>query len=229
MLQEDADAGRDHERQGERDDLRQADPRAPDLVDVLRAREGQQTGERAADRRPPGHQPEQDERESERSHHLHERVAACEGGAEEHPVGEVDDPAREHTDREGEPVGPAGVSHDVVRDQGAGGTDGAEGDVQHAGRPVQHDEADARERVHAPERQPDHDEGLEELPVHAEHARARRLVMWCPVHPDRRHRSMSLSGVELVLLLPDLRVCASDLSTGAIAKHFSLTTTLPSL
>src|SRR5665213_1033735 len=48
------------------------------------------------------------------------------------------------------------------------GADGAERDVQHPGGPVQHDQSDAGERVHASERQADHDERLEEQPVHAE-------------------------------------------------------------
>ena len=46
--EEDADGGRDHEREPDRDDLRQADARLEDLVAVLRARQRQEAREGAA-------------------------------------------------------------------------------------------------------------------------------------------------------------------------------------
>ena len=65
------------------------------VVVVLRARQRQEAREGAAGRGAPGHQAEQDQREPERAHHLHERVAPREGGAEDHAVGKVDDPAEQ--------------------------------------------------------------------------------------------------------------------------------------
>ena len=135
-----------------------------------RAREGQEPGECAADRSPPRHQTEQDQGEAQRAHHLDERVATRECGAEDHPVGEVDDPAERDADRVGEPVGPARVIDEVVGDQGARGPDGAEREVQHPGRAVEHDQPDAGERIDASERETEDDEGLDELEVHAEDA-----------------------------------------------------------
>jgi hypothetical protein len=137
---------------------------------VRRAGEVQEAGERSADRSAPVHDPEQDQRQAERAHHLDERVAAGESGADHHPVQEVDHAAREHADRESEPVRAARVHDQVVGDQGSGRADCAECEVEHPGRPVEHDQADPRERVHAPEGQPGHDEGLQELPVHPEDA-----------------------------------------------------------
>ena len=131
---------------------------------------GRKRAKAPPDRRHPRHDPEQDQREAERAHHLHERVAPREGGAEHHAVEEVDDPAERDADREREPFGTARVVEQVVGDQGARGPDGAEREVQHTGGPVQHDQPDAGERVHASERQADHDERLDELPVDAEHA-----------------------------------------------------------
>ena len=55
--------------------------------------------------------------------------------------------------------------------------DGAEREVDDARRPVEDDEADARERVHAAEREAEHDVRLEELPVDAEDGEAERLCM----------------------------------------------------
>ena len=100
-------------------------------------------------------------------------IARREGGAEHHAVEQVHDPAERDADDVREPVGTARVVDEVVGDQGARGTDGAERDVQHPGRLVEHDEADARERVGAAERQPEHDVRLEERPVHAEHRERR--------------------------------------------------------
>ena len=137
---------------------------------MLRARQRQEAREGATHRRHPRHDPEQDQRQAERAHHLHERVAPREGGAEDHSVEEVDDPAERDADREREPLGAARVVDQPVRDQGTRGPDGAEREVQHTGGPVQHDQPDAGERIHASERQADHDERLDELPLDAEHA-----------------------------------------------------------
>ena len=147
---------------------------------MLRARERQEAREGATGRRPPGHQPEQDQCEGERAHHLHERVAPREGGAEDHAVGKVHDPTERDARREREPLGAARVVEEVVGDQGARGSDGAEREVQHTGGPVQHDQPDARERVHAPERQADHDERLDELPVDAEHGEREHVTHRSP-------------------------------------------------
>ncbi len=54
--------------------------------------------------------------------------------------------------------------------------DGAEGKVDDARRPVEDDEADARERVHAPEREAEHEVRLEELPVDAEDGEAEQAM-----------------------------------------------------
>ena len=137
----------------------------------LRDRDVLEPGERAAHGCPPGHEPEQDQGEPERPHHLDERVTRREGGAEEQPVGEVDDPAERDAGDVREPMRPARVVDHPVGDQGARGADRPEREVQDAGRLVEHDDADAGERVHAPEREAQHDVGLEELPVDAEHGK----------------------------------------------------------
>ena len=145
---------------------------------MLGARQWEEARERAAHRRHPAHDPEQDQREPERAHHLDERVAPRESGTEDHAVGKVHDPAERDADRECEPLGTPRVVEEVVGDQGARGSDGAEREVQHSGGPVQHDEADAGEGVDTAERQADDDERLEELPVDAEDAERK--------HPDHR-------------------------------------------
>ena len=180
----DAEEDRDHRRQDEgerdRDDLRQVHRRPPHLVDVTRRRERQEARKRPADRRPPRHHPEQDQGQSERAHHLHERIAPREGGAENHAVGKVDDPAERDADRVSQPMRPARVTHDPVGDQRPTGTDRTEREVQHAGCAVQHHQSDARKRVHAAEREPDDDERLQELPVDTEDAECEDAVQRLP-------------------------------------------------
>src|SRR6185503_17710027 len=120
---------------------------------------------------------------------------------------------------------PARVVQDPVTDEGARGSDGAEGEIEHAGRLVEHHDADTGESVGAAECEPEHDVRLEELPVDAEH-RERNDVMHrasatpLPSGPmaaahSRASRSAAphpLPGaaprgcralVQLVLLLPD--------------------------
>ena len=129
--------------------------------------------ERPARRGAPRHHPEQDQREAERPHHLDERVASREGGAEHHAVDDVDDRAEHDAGQVRDPVRPARVVDEVVGDQGARGADGAEREVQHSGGLVEHDHSHAGERIHASQREPEDDVRLEEHPVHAEHRRRR--------------------------------------------------------
>ena len=160
---------REHDREDERDHLRQVDDGAEELEALLGRREREHPVERAAGRRPPCHQPEQDQRERERAHHLDERVARRERGAEHHSVEEGDGPAERDAGEEREPVRPARVVDHPVRDQGARGADGAEGEIEHPGGLIEHDDPDARQRVRTAERQAEHDVRLEELPIDAEH------------------------------------------------------------
>ena len=68
------------------------------------ARQDQDADERASGRRTPGHDPEQDQRQPERAHHLHEGVARGEERPEDHAVQEVDHAAEEDASEVGEPV-----------------------------------------------------------------------------------------------------------------------------
>jgi hypothetical protein len=61
------------------------------------------------------------------------------------------------------PHGDTVVVDEGPGDQGAHGADGTEGEVQHPRRPVEHDDADARQRVDTAQRQAGDDVGVEVL------------------------------------------------------------------
>jgi hypothetical protein len=150
--------------------------------------------ERASGGCPPGHQAQQDQGEPERAHHLDQRVARREGGAENHSVEQVHGPAERDAHDVREPVGTARVIEEVVGDQGTRRTDCAERDVQHARRLVEHHEADAGERVGTAERQPEHDVQLQERPVHAEHRERHDAMHWSSEAPSSPRSSFQLTA-----------------------------------
>ena len=70
------------------------------------------------------------------------------GGPKMTPYAKVTSPPKAMQTRYASPVGKRRVVDQRPGDQGAHGSDGSEGEVQHARRPVEHDDADSGQRVH---------------------------------------------------------------------------------
>ena len=177
----------------ERDDLRPVDLHLADEEAGVRGRQVHRARLVAPD---PRHGPEEDQREAERGDGLDERVAVGERRAEQDAVDERDDPAERDADDVGDAGRDAAVVDERPGDERAHGADGAEREVENAGRPVEDDHADAGQRVDAAQRETGHDERLEVLP--GRHAR-RSPSLSSPRPPPAGTRERALRGAAAIL------------------------------
>ena len=160
---------REHDRENECEDLRQVDDGAEELEAVLRRREREHPVEGPACRCPPRHQPEQDQASASVPIILTSGSRGAKAGPSTTPYRKVTAPPNATQARYASQCGRLVwlIIQYAIRAPAA--PIGAEGEIEHPGGLIEHDDPDSRQCVRTAERQAEHDVRLEELPIDAEH------------------------------------------------------------